>query len=164
MAPKKPKKAGLISTDKVVADNRRANFDYALHDRFEAGIMLVGTEVKSLRHGQCSLNESYVGPKEGDIYIHNMHIPEYMQASQNLQHDPTRIRKLLLKKREIHKLMGAVAKEGMTIIATKVYFNKVGLVKVEIALAKGKKEHDKRQTEKNRDWQRDKNRIMREQG
>lgn len=160
----KKKKSGLISTDKVVADNRRANFEYELFEKFEAGIALTGTEVKSLRHGQCSLAESYVGPKNGEIYIHNMHIPEYMQASQHLQHDPKRIRKLLLNKREINKLMGSVQKEGMTITATKLYFNKVGMVKLEIALAKGKKSHDKRETEKKRDWERDKNRIMRERG
>mgnify|MGYP001201742524 CR=1 FL=1 len=166
MSSSKNKKAkgGLISTDKVVADNRRANFEYELLDRFEAGIMLAGTEVKSLRHGQCSLAESYVGPKGDEIWIYNMHIPEYMQASRHLQHDPKRPRKLLLKKREIGKLLGAVNKEGMTIVATKIYFNKVGLAKLEIALAKGKKAHDKRQTEKDRDWKRDKNRIMRERG
>lgn len=164
MANNKKKKSGLISTDKIVTDNRRANFEYELFDKFEAGIALTGTEVKSLRHGQCSLAESYVGPKEGEIYIYNMHIPEYAQASQHLQHDPKRTRKLLLNKREINKLMGAVQKEGMTITATKIYFNKVGMVKLEIALAKGKKSHDKRETEKKRDWQRDKNRIMRERG
>lgn len=157
-------KSGLISTDKVVADNRRANFEYALSDHVEAGIVLTGTEVKSLRHGQCSLAECYVGPKNGDVWVFNMHIPEYMQASHHLQHDPTRPRKLLLKKKEIDKVLGAVQREGYTIAATKLYFNKVGLAKLEIALAKGKKIHDKRQTEKNRDWQRDKNRILRERG
>lgn len=160
----KKAKSGLISTDKVVADNRRANYEYELTDRFEAGIVLTGTEVKSLRHGQCSLAESYVGPKGDEIWIHNMHIPEYMQASQHLQHDPKRPRKLLLKKREIGKLLGGVNKEGMTITATKIYFNKTGLAKIEIALAKGKKIHDKRQTEKDRDWKRDKQRLMRERG
>jgi SsrA-binding protein len=166
MSSSKNKKAkgGLISTDKVVADNRRANYEYELTDRFEAGIVLTGTEVKSLRHGQCSLAESFVGPKNGEVWIHNMHIPEYMQASQHLQHDPKRPRKLLLKKKEIDKVLGAVQREGYTIAATKLYFNKIGLAKLEIALAKGKKIHDKRQTEKNRDWQRDKNRILRERG
>lgn len=160
----KKNKGGLISTDKIVTDNRRANFEYELLDRFEAGIVLAGTEVKSLRHGQCSLAESYVGPKGSEIWIYNMHIPEYMQASRHLQHDPKRPRKLLLKKREINKLLGAVNKEGMTITATKIYFNKVGLAKLEIALAKGKKMHDKRETEKKRDWQRDKARLLRERG
>ncbi|MEM9469237.1 MAG: SsrA-binding protein SmpB [Pseudomonadota bacterium] len=159
---KKNSKSGLISTNKVVGDNRRANFEYELHDRFEAGITLTGTEVKSLRRGNCSLAESYVGPKNGEIYIYNLHIPEYQQASKHLQHDPTRIRKLLLNKREINKLMGAVQKEGMTITATKLYFNDKGMVKLEIALAKGKKVHDKRETEKKRDWQRNKARIMRD--
>lgn len=161
---KKKSKTGLISSDKIVTDNRRANYEYELHDKFEAGIALTGTEVKSLRHGQCSLAESYIGPKNGEIWIFNMHIPEYMQASRNLQHDPKRARKLLLKKREIDKLIGSVQRDGFTITATKIYFNKTGLVKLEIALAKGKKSHDKRETEKKRDWQRDKNRIMRERG
>lgn len=166
MAQKKnnKEKSALISTDKVVTDNRRANFEYELLERFDAGIALTGTEVKSLRHGQCALAESYVGPKEGEIWIFNMHIPEYSQASQRLQHDPTRPRKLLLKKKEIDKLMGSVTREGMTITATKIYFDKRGLAKLEIALAKGKKTHDKRETEKKRDWQRDKARIMRERG
>lgn len=162
---KKNKSSGLISTSQTVAENRRARFDYALEDKFEAGIALTGTEVKSLRHGQCSLAESYVGPtKDGEIFLYNANIPEYQQAGPQQQHAPKRPRKLLLKQREINKLMGAVQREGYTIVATKLYFNKRGLAKLEIALAKGKKEHDKRETKKTRDWNRDKQRIMRDRG
>ncbi len=151
----------MISTNQTVADNRRARFDYQIEDKFEAGIALTGTEVKSLRMGQCSINESYVGPKNGEIFLFNCHIPEYPQAGPHLQHEPRRIRKLLLKKREMDKLFGAVAREGYTIIPIRVYFNKTGLAKLEIGLAKGKKQHDKRQTIKERDWNKQKQRILR---
>ena len=154
------KKGGLVSTDKVVTDNRRANFDYAIEDRFEAGLVLVGTEVKSLRHGQCMLAESHVGEKDGALHLLNAHIPEYQQASPHLQHDPRRPRKLLLKQREIDKLMGSITRDGYTIIPTKLYFDKRGRAKLEIGLAKGKKMHDKRQDKKDKDWARDKQRIM----
>lgn len=164
MAKKKndKKKSGLISTSKTVGDNKRARYDYALEDTFEAGIMLTGSEVKSLRHGQCSIKESYIGAKDGEIWAFNINIPEYAQAPKHLQHEPQRARKLLLHKREVNKLMGATSREGYTIVATKLYFNARGMAKIEIALAKGKKLHDKRQTEKNRDWNRDKQRIIRE--
>jgi SsrA-binding protein len=162
MAGKKNKAGGLISTNQTVADNKRARFDYHLEDRFEAGIVLTGTEVKTLRHGQCMLAESHIAPKEGDIYLLNAHIPEYQQASHLLQHEVRRPRKLLLKKREIDRLMGAVTREGYTIIPLKIYFDKKGLAKLELALAKGKKQHDKRETEKKRDWNRQKQRILRE--
>ncbi len=164
MAPKKKSKSGLISTDKVVADNKRAKFDYALEDFLEVGIMLTGTEVKSLRHGQGMIAESHVGEKDGALHLLNAHISEYQQASPHLQHEPRRPRKLLMKKRQMDKFMGAVARQGYTVIPTKLYFDKRGMVKLEIALGKGKKQHDKRQTEKNRDWSRDKQRIMREKG
>lgn len=163
MSKKKDKKTGLISTNKTVVDNKQARFNYELHDTYEAGIMLKGTEVKSLRHGQCNIKESYVGPKDGEIWIFNMNIPEYQQASQQLQHEPTRPRKLLLHQREINKLLGAVSKEGMTIVANKLYFNNRGIAKVEIALAKGKKKHDKRETEKKRDWNKQKQRLLKTQ-
>ncbi len=161
---KTPKKTGLISTNKTVGENRRARFDYSLEDKFEAGIMLVGTEVKSLRHGQCSIAEAYVGPKKGEIWIFNANIPEYSQAGHAMQHEPKRPRKLLLHKRELDKLMGAVQRGGYTIVPTRLYFNNRGLVKLEIALAKGKKLHDKRETEKKRDWDKQKQRLMREKG
>ena len=164
MAQKDKKKGGLISTDKVIADNRRANFDYSIEDKFESGIMLVGTEVKSLRHGQCMLAESHVGMKDGELHLLNAHIPEYQQASQLMQHDPRRPRKLLLKKKEIGKLMGAITRDGYTIVPIKIYFDKRGLAKLEIGLAKGKKLHDKRQDKKDKDWARDKSRIMRDKG
>ena len=165
MANKKnDKKTALISTNKTVADNRKAFYDYHIEDKFEAGIQLTGTEVKSLRMGQCSLKESHVGPHQGDLVLINAHIPEYQQASQQLQHEPGRIRKLLLHKREIDKLMGAVTRGGYTIIPLRLYFNNRGLAKLEIALAKGKQMHDKRQTEKKRDWNRDKARILRDKG
>jgi SsrA-binding protein len=161
----KDKKAKtLLSIDVTVADNRRARFDYALEDKFEAGIILTGTEVKSLRHGQCSLNEAYVGPHKGGIWLINCHIPEYAPAGQQRQHEPKRMRQLLLKKKEQAKIFGAVSREGYTVIPTRLYFNGRGIAKLEIALAKGKKLHDKRETEKNRDWNRQKGRIMRDKG
>ncbi len=161
---KKESKSGLISTNKTVADNRRARHDYTIEDKFEAGIMLKGTEVKSLRHGQCSINEAYVGPKKGEIWIFNANIPEYQQASHKLQHEPARPRKLLLHKREVNKLLGATQRDGMSIIPLRLYFDSRGMVKLEIALAKGKKLHDKRETEKKRDWGKQKQRLMREKG
>ncbi len=160
MAKKKINKSGMISTDQTVADNRKARFDYELQDSFEAGIMLKGTEVKSLRLSQCSIKESYVGPKDGDIWIFNANIAVYSQAGEHLQHNPTRPRKLLLHKREINKIMGCVSREGMTIVANRIYFDKNGRVKLEISLAKGKKAHDKRETEKKRDWGKQKQRLL----
>ncbi len=157
---KKDKKSGMISTNQTVADNKRARFDYAVEDKFEAGIMLVGTEVKSLRMGQCTIREAHVGPKAGEIWIFNLHIPEYQQAGPKMQHDPKRPRKLLLHKRETDKLLGAVNREGYTIVPLRLFFNGRGLAKIEIALAKGKKEHDKRETIKKRDWGKQKQRLL----
>jgi SsrA-binding protein len=161
---KKKSKNGMISVNHTVADNRKAFYDFHIEDKFEAGIMLTGTEVKSLRLGQCSLKEAHVADHKGELTLMNSYIPEYQQAGAHLQHDPKRYRKLLMKKREIDKLMGGVSRQGMTIIPLRLYFNERGMVKIEIALAKGKKLHDKRETEKNRDWNRDKNRIMKERG
>lgn len=160
----KKSKSGLLSINATVADNRRANFDYHLEDIFEAGLMLTGTEVKSLRHGQCSLKESHVSAKEGALWLFNAHIPKYPAAGPHLQHEEKRPRKLLLHKREIDKLMGAVTREGYTIVPKKLYFNKHGKAKLAIALAKGKKQHDKRETKKERDWGRKKQRIMKDRG
>lgn len=157
-------KSGMLSTNAVVAVNKRAKFEYEFLEEFEAGIMLAGTEVKSLRLGQASINECYVGPKNGEIIAFNMNIPEYQQAGQHLQHEPARPRKLLLHKRQIHKLMGSVTKDGLTIIPLKLFFNERGMAKLLIALARGKKLHDKRETAKKRDWNRDKARIMKEKG
>ena len=158
----KPRKKPLLSVNETIAENRRARFDYFVEDTFEAGIVLTGTEIKSLRLGQCSLNESHAGPKHGEIFLFNAHIPEYMQAGKHLQHSPKAPRKLLLHKREIDKLMGAVTREGYTIVPLKMFFNGKGLAKILIGLAKGKKLHDKRETEKKRDWDKQKSRIMRE--
>lgn len=164
MAKKKNKKSGLISTNHTVAENRKARREYTLEDKFEAGLMLTGTEVKSLRGGQASLNEAYVGPKRGEIWLINANIPEYAQAHGALQHEPKRARKLLLHRREVDKLLGAVQREGYTIIPLRLFFNGRGIAKLEVALAKGKKLHDKRETEKKRDWGRQKRRLLREKG
>jgi SsrA-binding protein len=165
MAEKKKKeKSALISVNHTVAENRRARFEYHLEEKFEAGLMLTGTEVKSLRRGQCSLGEAFISPHKGDLFLHKATIAEYMQAGQHLQHAPTRPRKLLLKKKEIHRLTGAVLREGYTIIPLRVFFNGRGLAKLDLALAKGKKLHDKRETEKARDWGRERNKLLRDRG
>jgi SsrA-binding protein len=150
--------------NKIIAENRRARFDYFLEQTFEAGLILTGTEVKSLRVGRANIAESYASVENGDeICLINADIPPYGQANR-FNHDPRRVRKLLLHQKEIGRLMGAVQRDGMTIIPTKLYFNDKGLVKLEIALAKGKKLHDKRETVATRDWQRDKARLMRDKG
>lgn len=148
---------------KIAADNRKARFNYAIGETFEAGIALTGTEIKSLRNGKATIAESYADAKDGEIWLVNSNIPEYLQANRN-NHAPKRPRKLLLHKRQINKLVGAVEKEGMTIVPLKIYFNERGRAKVEIGLAKGKKLHDKRDTEKKRDWQRERGRLMRDKG
>jgi len=148
---------------KIVADNRKARFNYQIGETFEAGIQLTGTEVKSLRQSKATIGESYVSPERGEVWLINANIPEYLQANR-FNHDPKRARKLLLNKRQIDKLSGAVQREGMTIVPLRLYFNERGMAKLEIALAQGKKLHDKRQTEKARDWAREKGRLMREKG
>lgn len=149
---------------KVIADNRRARFDYFLEHPIEAGIVLTGTEVKSLRQGRANIAESYVSIENGDeIALVNADIPIYTKANR-FNHEPRRVRKLLLHRKEIGRLMASVQRDGYTMIPTKMYFNDKGLVKIEIALAKGKKIHDKRETEAKRDWQRDKARLMRDKG
>jgi SsrA-binding protein len=161
MAKKKNGKPQLLSTDVTIADNRKANYDYFLEEKVEAGIMLVGTEVKSLRHGQCGLQESHIAAKKGELWLWNAHIPEYQQAGHLAQHAPRRPRKLLLNARQRDRLIGAVSRDGYTIVPTRLYFNAKGLAKLEIALAKGKKEYDKRETIKERDWNRQKQRVLR---
>lgn len=146
-----------------VARNRRARFDYTIEETLEAGIALQGSEVKSLRDGKASLAEAYAGPKDGDLYLLNFTIQEYPNAK-NFNHAPRRPRKLLVHKRERDRLLGAVKREGITLIPLKIYFNARGIAKLELGLAKGKKRHDKRETEKRRDWQRQKGRLMREKG
>ena len=148
---------------KVVAENRRARFDYFVDDRFEAGIQLSGTEVKSLRHGEGSIAESYATVEGDEVWLINSHIPEYSHGNR-LNHEPRRPRKLLLKGREIAKLHGAVAREGLTLVPLSIYFNGRGRAKVEIALARGKKAHDKRDTIKERDWKREQGRLLRAHG
>ena len=148
---------------KVVADNRRARFDYEILDTFEAGLVLVGSEVKALRQGRASLSDSYASVNDGELWLVNSHIPEFKQANR-LNHEPRRARKLLLNKREIQRLSGGIQREGLTIVPLKIYFNDRGQAKAEIALARGKKQHDKRETEKQRSWQREKSRLLREKG
>lgn len=148
---------------KVVAENRKARFNYAIDDTLEAGIVLTGPEVKSIRTGKATIAESYADPKGGEIWLINANIPEYLQANR-FNHAPKRPRKLLLHKRQINKLIGAIERQGMTLIPLKLYFNERGRIKVELGLAKGKKLHDKRETEKKRSWEREKARVMRERG
>jgi SsrA-binding protein len=155
-----------VKTDrkiKIVADNRRARFNYEIGDTLEAGIALTGTEVKSLRVGKATIAESYADAKNGEIWLVNANIPEYLQANR-FNHAPKRPRKLLLHKRQIARLAGAVDREGMTIVPLKLYFNEKGRAKVELAVARGKKLHDKRETEKKRSWNRERARLMRIKG
>jgi SsrA-binding protein len=148
---------------KIVADNRKARHLYFIESTVEAGIMLMGSEVKSLRGGKGNIAESYAHAKEGEIFLVNSYIPEYTEANR-FNHEPRRVRKLLLRKAEMRKLSTAVHREGMTLVPLKVYFNPRGIAKIELGLAKGKKLHDKRQTEKSRDWARDKARLLRAKG
>ena len=144
----------------IVAQNRKASFNYFFEDTLEAGIELLGSEVKSLRAGKGSIADAYALDSEGEIYLHNTYIPEYKQSSYN-NHDPRRLRKLLLNKKEINKIIGKINRDGFTVVPTKIYFNSKGIAKVNIAIAKGKKLHDKRQTKKQRDWNREKSRVFR---
>ncbi|MBO9377202.1 SsrA-binding protein SmpB [Sphingomonas histidinilytica] len=148
---------------KVVAENRRARFDYFLEQFFEAGIALTGTEVKSLRFGEGSIAESYAEVKDDQVWLVNSNVPEFSHGNR-FNHEPKRPRKLLLHAREIDKMRNAVSREGMTLIPLSIYFNGRGRAKVELALAKGKKLHDKRDTEKERDWKREQQRLLRDRG
>ena len=156
MASEKPK-------TKLIAENRRARYDYFLEDNVEAGIMLVGTEIKALRDGRANIAESYAAVEGREIVLINADIPPYKQANR-FNHEPRRPRKLLLHRKQIDRLIGAVQRDGQTIIPLRLYLNEAGKAKLEIALAKGKKLHDKRETEAARDWQRDKARLMRDRG
>ncbi len=162
MTKNKSAKGQILTKNVTIAHNRRAKFDYELLQEFEAGIALFGTEVKSLRLGQASINEAYVKEQGGEIVLLNANIQEYSQAGAYFQHEPARPRKLLLHKREINKLIGGVQKDGLTIIPLKLYFDKKGLAKILIALARGKKEYDKRMAVKQRDWNRQKQRLLKE--
>lgn len=148
---------------RIVADNRKARHNYRIEEAFEAGIALQGTEVKSLREGQANIGESYAEEKDGEMWLVNSYIPEFSHGNIN-NHEPRRPRKLLLHKRQIDKLAGAVQKAGMTVVPLKIYFNDRGRAKVEIGLAKGKQAHDKREDIKKRDWQRQKARLLKEYG
>ncbi len=149
---------------KLVAENRKARFEYFITDTYEAGLMLKGTEVKSLRKGQANIAESYASAEDGGLWLVNSYIPEYQGAGRFFQHEPRRKRRLLLHKKEMHKLTIAVERQGMTMIPLELYFNERGIAKLKLAVAQGKKLHDKRETEKKRDWNREKARIMREKG
>ena len=148
---------------KIVADNRKARHLYFIESTLEAGIMLTGSEVKSLRGGKATIGESHAQAKDGEIFLFNSYIPEYTEANR-FNHEPRRVRKLLVRKVQAHKLSVAIQREGMTLVPLKLYFNRNGIAKVELGLAKGKKLHDKRETEKTRDWARDKARLMRAKG
>ena len=148
---------------KIVADNRKARFNYEIGEVFEAGIMLTGTEVKSLRTGKATIAESYADAREGEIWLINCNIPEYLQA-RHFNHEPKRRRKLLLHKSQVNKLAGAVEREGMTLVPLRLYFNERGRAKLELALGRGKKLHDKRETLKKRSWDRERGRLLREKG
>jgi SsrA-binding protein len=156
MAPKR-------ESGKLIADNRKARFNYEIGDKVEAGIVLTGSEVKSLRAGKANITESYASDERGELYLINAHIADYAQAARD-GHAPTRPRKLLLHKRELARLLGAIQRQGMTLVPLRMYFNARGIAKVELGLARGKKLHDKRETEKKRDWARQKGRLMREKG
>ncbi|NNU17316.1 SsrA-binding protein SmpB [Parvularcula sp. ZS-1/3] len=154
-------------TRKLIADNKKARFEYKLDDTIEAGLVLTGTEVKALREGKANIAESYCSPENGpngpEIWLINANIPEYSGGNRE-NHQPKRNRKLLLHKRQMNQLVGAVEKQGRTIIPVRMVFDKAGRVKLDIAIAEGKKLHDKRQTQKDRDWGRQKQRIMKDYG
>jgi SsrA-binding protein len=147
---------------RIAADNRKARYNYEIIDTVEAGLVLTGTEIKSLRGGKSTLGESFAGPKGEELFLFNAYIPEYLEANR-FNHLPKRDRKLLLHRKQINKLMGAIQREGMTLIPLKIYFNDKGRAKVELGLGKGKKLHDKRETEKKRDWDREKGRLLKNQ-
>jgi SsrA-binding protein len=148
---------------KTVADNRKARFNYEIVETYEAGIALTGTEVKSLRGGKATIGEAYAGPSGEEFFLFNAYIPEYLQANR-FNHETRRPRRLLLHKRQINKLIGATQREGFTVIPLKIYFNERGRAKVELGLGRGKKLHDKRETEKERSWNRERARLMRDKG
>ncbi|MBI1187201.1 MAG: SsrA-binding protein SmpB [Alphaproteobacteria bacterium] len=148
---------------KLIAENRRARFDYFIEEVIEAGIQLLGTEVKALRAGRANIAESYASPDRDELFLVNAHIPEYAPASQ-FNHEPRRPRKLLVHKRQLAKLKGAVEREGRTLVPLKLYFNERGIAKLELALARGKKAHDKRDATKDREWKRQQGRLLRDRG
>jgi SsrA-binding protein len=154
----------LRPTDKFVAQNRKARHDYFIDESLEAGIILEGTEVKSLRQGHASIQEAYAREQDGELWLINAFVPEYQMAGPRFNHEPRRPRKLLVHRKELNKLMGRVKREGVTLVPLSIYFSQRGRAKVEIGLARGKRKEDKREAEKTRDWQRDKARLMRNKG
>lgn len=149
--------------NKTVAENRKARFSYEILDTVETGLVLTGTEVKSLRQGQANIQDSYASVEGGEIWLINSYLPEYLQANR-FNHEPRRRRKLLLNKREMSKLSQSVDREGMTLVPLKIYFNDQGRAKLLLAVGRGKKLHDKRESEKQRDWSREKGRLLKERG
>jgi len=149
---------------RAVAVNRKARHNYFIEDTLEAGIMLTGPEVKSLRAGHCSIGESFASDKDGEFYLMNAHISPYAPAARHFSTDPYRPRKLLLHKKELSRMFGQRQRAGITMVPLSVYFNDRGIAKVELGIAKGKKQHDKRQTDKDRDWNREKGRVLRDKG
>ena len=150
----------MRTTDRYAALNRRARHDYLIEDKLEAGLVLHGTEVKSLRQGGASIAEAYADVQSGELFLVNANIPEY-KASARFNHQPRRPRKLLLHRKQMNRLLGAVKREGVTIVPLALYFNERGRAKVELGLATGKRKSDKRQAERDRDWQRNKARLLR---
>ena len=149
---------------RIAAQNRRARFDYFIDDTLEAGIILTGTEVKSLRNGRASINEAYAGERDGVLQLINAYIPEYQLAARAFQHETKRPRQLLVRKREMGKLLMSIKREGVTIVPMSIYFNDRGIAKVQLGIARGKKKGDKREAEKERDWKRDQARMMQHKG
>lgn len=150
----------MRATDRYVAQNRRARHDYLIEQTLEAGLVLQGTEIKVLRQGQASIAEAYAGAEGGELFLVNANIPEY-GSSAHFNHQPRRPRKLLLHRKELNRLMGAIRREGITVVPLSIYFNERGRAKVELGVARGKRKADKRQAERDRDWQRSRARIMR---
>ena len=151
-------------THRTAAENRKARHDYFIDEAIEAGVVLTGTEVKSLREGRGNLRDAYAAEQAGELYLYNAHIPEYGKATAFQSHEPRRPRKLLLHQRQIARLTGAVQREGVTLVPLSIYFNERGIAKVELGLARGKRKADKRESEKERDWKRQKARILRDRG
>ena len=152
---------GPLIAGKIAAENRKARHEYSIQETLEAGIILVGTEVKTLRLGRAQLAESYAGQQEGELYLFNAYIPEY-QVKTAFTHDVRRPRKLLVHKKEMRKLLIAISREGMTLVPLSIFFNDSGIAKVSLGIAKGRKLHDKRAAEKERDWSREKSRLLRD--
>ncbi len=151
------------STQRFAAQNRRARFDYSIEDTVEAGLVLVGSEVKTLRLGRASINEAFAAERDGEMWLFNAYFPEY-EAANRFNHEPRRPRKLLLKRRELGRLIGQTQRAGITLVPLSIYFNKRGIAKVELGLGKGKRKVDKRDAEKERDWKREQGRLLRDRG